>query len=59
MPAPAKERVHRSARRVLIGWMHDQAGRLVEDEQILVFVHDVEAHVLGDHASDVRGRGHP
>ena len=42
----AEQAVDERPRRVAGGRMHDEAGRLVHDEEVLVLVHDSELHRL-------------
>ena len=40
--------------RVAGGRVHDDARRLVHDDQVLVFVHDLKREVLGEGVDDAR-----
>ena len=55
-PARAQQRVEQRAVRLAGAGMHDQAGRLVDDDQVGVLVHDLERHALRRRGDRVRRR---
>ena len=47
VPEPPQHRVQHGLRRVLVGGVHHDAGRLVDRQQVLVFEQDVERELFG------------